>query len=132
MATNRVFSKSMLYLSCLKFSANDFKPAFVNGHWRKPRISLRRQADLRKACLIQGKTPEDYGLPSVKENKPLRVKPPKGTKYQRNYEERKMKVEKSLGSMSEKIADWKEASLNERIILYLLIIHANVYIIITG
>ena len=88
MAANKAFSRTLLSLSQPRFSASDFKPAFVNGHWRKPRFGLRRQADLRKICLIQGKAPEDYGLPEVRENKPLRVKPPKGTKYQRNYAER--------------------------------------------
>jgi hypothetical protein len=38
--------------------------------------------------LLEGRDPTSHGLPEPKQHKPLRVKPPKGTKYQRNYEER--------------------------------------------
>ncbi|RKP24234.1 hypothetical protein SYNPS1DRAFT_12707 [Syncephalis pseudoplumigaleata] len=108
MATARIFSKRLLQLSRLQYKAEDFQTSFVNGHWRQPRIGPRRQADLRKACLLEGRDPASHGLPEPKQHKPLRVKPPKGTKYQRNYEERKAKVEKSLSDMPTKITEWKE------------------------
>lgn len=34
--------------------ANAIKPMKVNGHWRKPKLSARRLAMLRKECLRNG------------------------------------------------------------------------------
>jgi hypothetical protein len=115
MATVRKFSEHMLKLARKQHSPKDFVPQFVNNHWRPPRISLRRQADLRKACLIQGLDPVKLGIPPKAEHKPLRTKPPKGTKYQRNYEERKAKVEKLMAEMPKKIEAWREEKRQEKL-----------------
>jgi len=36
----------------------DLIPTFVNGRWRKPKLSLRKQAELRKKAAIEGKVAE--------------------------------------------------------------------------
>ncbi|PVU85457.1 hypothetical protein BB559_007011 [Furculomyces boomerangus] len=110
MASLRKFSESMLkYLSePIKDKHAAFSPNFVNGKWRNPKFSLRRQADLRKMCLLNGVDPESIGLPPKVKKNALRQKPPKLHKEQRQYAEKKAKVEKALEDMPKKIMEWKE------------------------
>ena len=61
----------------------DSKPRLVNRNWRKPRISARRLAELRKKYIAMGfywpeKTLIDRGLD----------KPPKGHRFEREKQER--------------------------------------------
>ncbi|OMJ20472.1 hypothetical protein AYI70_g4091 [Smittium culicis] len=115
MASVRKFSDKMLkYLTePIKNQQLAFSPNLINGKWREPKFSLRRQADLRKLCLLNGVEPESIGLPSKSEKKSVRYKPPKGHKSQRQYLEKKNKVQAALQDMPNKISNWKENTQKE-------------------
>lgn len=84
-----MISKQVMKLIAVKHPSSNFVPQFINGFWRSSKYSLRRQADMRKAAILTGKDPiNDVGLPPVPEKQPLRIKPPKGTKAQRTYQQR--------------------------------------------
>ncbi|KAL1921197.1 mitochondrial 54S ribosomal protein mL59 [Calcarisporiella thermophila] len=103
-----------------QWDPSSFQPQFYVsevtgiGRWRPPLLSLRRQADLRKACIIRDIDPTTIGLPAVKEKGVLRSKPPKGTKAERTADERKAKIAKNLEEMPKKIQSWKEDLLREK------------------
>jgi hypothetical protein len=105
----KFISESLKQLVQRAHPPSDFAPQFVNGFWRSPKYSLRRQADMRKAARIL--QVEMIGLPEESTRKPLRVKPPKGTKYQRNYQERMAKIDKALQDMPNKVAQWKKVHI---------------------
>ncbi|OLY81529.1 hypothetical protein AYI68_g4363 [Smittium mucronatum] len=115
MASLRNFSDKMLkYLSePVKNKQAAFYPNLVNGKWREPRFSLRRQADLRKMCLLNNVVPESIGLPPKAPKKPVKYKPAKGHKSQRTYLEKKEKVQAALQDMPNKISTWKENAFKE-------------------
>ena len=106
---NRAFSREIIKLASTMHPTQDFLPRFFNGYWRSPRFSLRRQADIRKCAIMLGRDPVlDVGLPPLPEKKPLRVKPPKGTKMERTYEERQEKIRKAMEEMPEKVQKWRK------------------------
>ncbi|KAI8975260.1 hypothetical protein BDF20DRAFT_822026 [Mycotypha africana] len=120
MATYRVFSKKILdKVSRIKLTEADVKPQLVYNHykekafWRPGRLSLRRQNDLRKACIQQGIQPESIGLPAVKEHKPLRYKPNKLEKHERMRAEREETIRKNMENMPKTIQAWKEDKMKE-------------------
>ncbi|KAJ2780614.1 hypothetical protein H4R18_003370 [Coemansia javaensis] len=110
MATARQFSAAVLRHLEAKHPEDAFKATFVNGYWRGPRFSLRRQAELRKACLLTGVDPASIGMPEPPQTRAMQYKPPKGHKQQRLYAEKQAAIQKNLADMPEKIRKWKEAS----------------------
>jgi hypothetical protein len=81
-AIRRTYDSS-LFRPNIRFSKN-----LGREIWASPRISLRRQADLRKNCEYMGIDPSRIGLPPKKEKKPPRQLPPKGEKHERTAAER--------------------------------------------
>ncbi|KAJ2451782.1 hypothetical protein EV183_003378 [Coemansia sp. RSA 2336] len=114
MATVRKFSEAVLKNIKTVHSENEFKATFVNGHWRSPRFSLRRQAELRKACLFNNIDPKSIGMPEVAAPKTMQKKPPKGHKQQREYAAKQAKIQKNLQEMPEKIRKWKSDLAKEK------------------
>ncbi|KAJ1948570.1 hypothetical protein DL89DRAFT_281312 [Linderina pennispora] len=114
MATVRKFSANILNHVKAEHAETAFKVSFVNGHWRPPHFSLRRQAELRKACLVQGIDPTSIGMSELAPKKPVRSKPPKGHKQQRTYAEKQAMIQKNLDEMPEKIRKWKEDLAKEK------------------
>ncbi|RUP43151.1 hypothetical protein BC936DRAFT_137541 [Jimgerdemannia flammicorona] len=118
MTTLRKFSLRVLKSIATPHPPEIFKPKIVinqltgNTHWHPPKYSLRRQADMRKACILSGKDPESIGLPPLPEKKPLRTKPPKLAKHVRMAPERKAKIDLALKNMLERIKEWKEVRIN--------------------
>ncbi|KAI9297202.1 hypothetical protein K502DRAFT_363453 [Neoconidiobolus thromboides FSU 785] len=104
-------SKYINFLKTTQFKATDFTPQFINEKWCKPKYSLREQADLRKACHLLGMNPSDLGLP-VKQNKEVRVTP-EGTKYQKNYLDRKLKTDTAVDNMDKTVNKWKQEKEKE-------------------
>ncbi|KAJ1961712.1 hypothetical protein GGI12_003095 [Dipsacomyces acuminosporus] len=114
MATVRKISASILNHIRTEHAENAFKATFVNGFWRSPRFSLRRQAEIRKACLMNDIDPTSIGFPEPQPKKPVRSKPPKGHKQQRLYAEKKAKIQKNMEEMPSKIRKWKEDLAKEK------------------
>lgn len=57
-----------------KHPKRDFFPTLSNNVWRKPRISLRNQARIRKAALLCGIDPvKELGLPEKADNHGVRI-----------------------------------------------------------
>ncbi|KAI7863406.1 hypothetical protein BDF14DRAFT_1843953 [Spinellus fusiger] len=119
MATHRVFSAKMLQK--LKTPLTDahvtpqlvFNEAKQKSYWRPPQLSLRQQNDLRKACLQEGVDPMTLRLPAAPAAKPLRYKPNKLEKHERNREERQATIRKNLEKMPLTIKAWKAEKLKE-------------------
>ncbi|KAJ2715776.1 hypothetical protein H4R19_001015 [Coemansia spiralis] len=114
MATVRTFSKAILGNLAKVHGESSFKATFVDGHWREPRFSLRRQAELRKACLVTGVDPATIGMPEPRARKVMQKKPPKGHKQQRLYAQKQAAIQKNLDEMPEKIRKWKEELAKEK------------------
>lgn len=116
MATARKFSKQILKHLEIKHPSSAFEPTFVNNNWRQPKFSLRRQADLRKACLLNHTDTDAIGMPPTKvsNKRPLYGKPPKGHKHQLGYEERQERIRKNMEEMPEKIRKWKQELAKEK------------------
>ncbi|KAJ2357786.1 hypothetical protein IWW50_001608 [Coemansia erecta] len=114
MATARKFSESVLKHLKTKHAENAFSPTFVNNHWRSPKFSLRRQAELRKACLLNNVDPASIGMPEPKPQKIMQKKPPKGHKQQREYAMKQEKIQKNLDEMPQKISKWKADLAKEK------------------
>ncbi|KAI9227690.1 MAG: hypothetical protein DHS80DRAFT_6351, partial [Piptocephalis tieghemiana] len=91
-----------------------FRPRFIQGHWRDPKVSLRRQADIRKTCLILGVDPVSIGLPEKKEKGTLRKKPFKLHKSERTFSERRAKVAKAMEEMPSRVEQWRREYREER------------------
>ncbi|ORY04905.1 hypothetical protein K493DRAFT_205135 [Basidiobolus meristosporus CBS 931.73] len=114
MATLRSISKKALSQVQKTYEPELFLPQFVNNRWRAPKYGLRIQANMRKNCILSGIDPISIGLPPVKESKPVRVKPPKGTKIQRTYVEKQAKIRDNLTKMDEKITNWRQEQRKEK------------------
>uniref|UniRef100_A0A061R0U9 MRPL25 domain-containing protein n=1 Tax=Tetraselmis sp. GSL018 TaxID=582737 RepID=A0A061R0U9_9CHLO len=80
------------------------QPTFVNGKWRKPAISAKNVARLRKEDLLAGKE-----WPYEKPRSDPPYKQPKGHKRHKELEQRAKKVEEKLASMDDKIAQYRES-----------------------
>ncbi|CAG8577442.1 5684_t:CDS:2 [Paraglomus occultum] len=87
-----------------------YKPKLGREIWASPRISLRRQADMRKNCIALGIDPSSIGLPEKKEKKPPRVIPPKGKKHERTAAER---TAKAVQDMDKTIENWRKEKREE-------------------
>ena len=59
------------------------KPTFVNGRWRKPAISARRMAEIRKSLVASGVCWPPGPLANRGGDKPLKL-----IKHERNREKR--------------------------------------------
>lgn len=94
----------------------DVKPQFVKNektgksHWRKPRLSLRVQSDLRKVAEMIGDEPVSLGLPEKAVKKPLRTRPNKLEKHERKRAEREAAIRQNMEKMDETIKTWREVS----------------------
>ncbi|KAJ2365029.1 hypothetical protein H4S02_005761 [Coemansia sp. RSA 2611] len=113
MATARKFSDAVLKHLQTQHAESSFTATFVNGYWRSPRFSLRRQAELRKACVMRGVDPVSIGLPEPAPHKVMQKKPPKGHKQQREYQAKQEKIQKNMREMPAKIRDWKQGLAKE-------------------
>ncbi|RUS17984.1 hypothetical protein BC937DRAFT_89285 [Endogone sp. FLAS-F59071] len=120
MASIRHFSPKVLKSIAKPHPPRIFLPRVVvneftgKSRWHPPAISLRRQANMRKACLLEGVAPESIGMPPLPDKKPLRIKPPKLAKHERMAPERKAKIAKAIENMPETIKAWKEEKLREK------------------
>ncbi|CAG8457160.1 1028_t:CDS:2 [Ambispora leptoticha] len=83
-------------------------------HWRKPRISKRLQADMRKNCIYLGIDPLSIGLPEKPDRNPPRTKPPKGNKADRLKPIRQAKIQKAMEDMPKTIEKWKTEKRTEK------------------
>ncbi|KAJ2957907.1 hypothetical protein NQZ79_g6424 [Umbelopsis isabellina] len=82
-------------------------------HWRKPRLSLRVQADLRKSCERYGDSATMFGFPEQAAKKPLRLRPNKLEKHERKRAEREENIRQNMVKMEETIKNWREEKLRE-------------------
>ncbi|KAJ1920356.1 hypothetical protein H4219_001331 [Mycoemilia scoparia] len=116
MATNRVFSAKLLKQIQSAHLAEEFTAQFKNGFWRSPKFSLRRQADMRKACLLNSIDPASIGLSekTVSLKKTKKMNKPKGHKHQRNYMARQEEINQALQDMPTKIQTWKDDLAKEK------------------
>ncbi|KAJ2556900.1 hypothetical protein EV175_001691 [Coemansia sp. RSA 1933] len=114
MATARTFSKAILKQLGKVHAESDFAPTFVNGHWRPGKFSARRQAELRKACLLNNIDPASIGMPEPSAKGILLKKPPKGHKQQRQYAQKQVTIQKNLDDMPNKIKKWKDDLAKEK------------------
>ncbi|KAJ9057120.1 hypothetical protein DSO57_1001683 [Entomophthora muscae] len=107
MLNRAVTNKFRDFLTKTKFSKDDFVARYIDGKWYKPKYSLRKQADMYKSSIILGLDPIKLNIPVPAPHKTLQQSPPEGTKYQKNYLERKAKVDAALKNMPKTIAKWK-------------------------
>ncbi|KAK9762661.1 hypothetical protein K7432_011404 [Basidiobolus ranarum] len=114
MATLRTISQKALSQIQKTYEPKVFLPQYVDNRWRAPKFGLRIQANMRKNCILSGIDPLSIGLPAVKESKPVRVKPPKGTKVQRTYVEKQAKIRDNLLKMEEKITHWRQEQRKDK------------------
>ncbi|KAJ1872258.1 hypothetical protein H4R99_006613 [Coemansia sp. RSA 1722] len=114
MATVREFSAKILKRLETKHPLTSFKVTAIGNKWRPGKYSLRQQADMRKACLINGVDPKSIGMPEKPVKKVKQSKPPKGHKQQRMYAQKQAAIEKNLQDMPEKIRKWKEGLAAEK------------------
>ncbi|KAJ1977123.1 hypothetical protein H4R33_006285 [Dimargaris cristalligena] len=115
MATIRRFSAQLLAKVEKTWLPQDFKAQFVNGFWRSSKLSLRQQADLRKACLYRGVDAQSIGMPPVVSAKPLRLRRHKGRKADLTKPQRQAKIQAALDDMPQTIANWKMAKKAEKV-----------------
>ena len=85
-----------------KFGEAALKPQKVNGLWRKPAISAKNSARLRKDTLLAG---EEWEF--EQEKKPRPYKKPKGHKVDRLQLIRKAEIEENMKNMPQKIAKYR-------------------------
>jgi hypothetical protein len=98
----------------------DVKPQFVKNentgksHWRKPRLSLRVQSDLRKTAELMGEDATSLGLPAKPAKKILRARPNKLEKHERKRAEREATINQNMEKMNETIKNWREVNKGEK------------------
>jgi hypothetical protein len=80
------------------------------SHWRKPRLSLRVQSDLRKVAEMVGDEPVSLGLPERTVKKPLRIRPNKLEKHERKRAEREASIRQNMDKMNDTIKNWREVN----------------------
>ncbi|KAJ2515335.1 hypothetical protein H4217_005234 [Coemansia sp. RSA 1939] len=115
MATARKFSKEILKHLDKTYPESAFKATFVDGRWRRGRFSGRRQAELRKACLVNQVDSASIGLPPLApRSSNFQKKAPKGHKQQRTYAEKQAAIQKNLDDMPNKIKKWKDDLAKEK------------------
>lgn len=99
----------------------DVKPQFVKNentgksHWRKPRLSLRVQSDLRKVAELMGEDSVALGLPEKSPNKVLRARPNKLEKHERKRSEREASIRQNMEKMDDTIKTWREVNKGEKL-----------------
>ncbi|ORX61480.1 hypothetical protein DM01DRAFT_1404272 [Hesseltinella vesiculosa] len=119
MSSYKVFSAKFISRLANPLKEADVKPQLVfneakqKSFWRPPRVPLRVQNDLRKACVQYGIDPVAYGLPAAAAHKPLKYKPNKLEKHERMRSERQETIRKNLEKMPQTIQAWKEDKLKE-------------------
>ncbi|KAK8800800.1 hypothetical protein WA538_004140 [Blastocystis sp. DL] len=101
----------------LETIAKVIKPQLVNGVWRKPKLSARRVARIRKECLrygtingVQTKWDPEWDKPK----KSWIPRPPKGHAYDRALPDRIALIDKNMKAMPKLIEETrKEAYLSK-------------------
>eukprot|EP00297_Palpitomonas_bilix_P014513 CAMPEP_0113888822 /NCGR_PEP_ID=MMETSP0780_2-20120614/13107_1 /TAXON_ID=652834 /ORGANISM="Palpitomonas bilix" /LENGTH=132 /DNA_ID=CAMNT_0000877757 /DNA_START=145 /DNA_END=543 /DNA_ORIENTATION=- /assembly_acc=CAM_ASM_000599 len=92
------------------------KPTFVNGKWRKPKVSARRAADIKKAHYAElaqeGKL--DISMVERKELKPVTAPKMKMNKWWRTLPKRTAKIEQRMKDMPKRIAEYRQAVAEKR------------------
>ena len=90
------------------------RPQFVNGKWRKPEISGRQKAELKKYF-------HQCGLPWIYEQpKPfvhansVYNKRPKPTLVERNFEQRLATIRKNLSTQDERLEKLRQENLDKQ------------------
>tara|TARA_B110000977_G_scaffold26996_1_gene33889 strand:+ start:12538 stop:12939 length:402 start_codon:yes stop_codon:yes gene_type:complete len=78
------------------------EPSRVNGKWHAPQFSRRKIAELRKAALSF-----DMEWLYYREQKPVRDRPPKGHKHDRERPLREAKIQAALAKQPELIAAYR-------------------------
>jgi chromatin segregation and condensation protein Rec8/ScpA/Scc1 (kleisin family) len=102
-------------------TAADVAPQFVKNentgksHWRKPRLSLRVQSDLRKAAESMGEDSVALGLPEKSAKKVLRARPNKLEKHERKRAEREASIRQNMEKMNDTIKNWREVNKGEEL-----------------
>ena len=98
-----------------------FKPQFVKESWRKPAISGREAAILRKAAIRDGtygafdpQTGRGWDPLWDKPGKVSSIRPPKETKRERTRESRAERIEQLLEQADEKIEAYRKAQLEKK------------------
>ena len=98
-----------------------FKPHFVEESWRKPAISGREAAILRKAAIRDGtygafdpQTGRGWDPLWDKPGKVSSIRPPKETKRERTRESRAERIEQLLEQADEKIEAYRKAQLEKK------------------
>eukprot|EP00741_Cyanophora_paradoxa_P016698 tig00020938_g16127.t1 len=91
------------YAERWKPTADKFKAHLVDGKWRRPELSLRKKAMLRKEALLKGE-PWPFDDPP----KEKVVKLPKGHKWEREKHLRVAKIQKALEEQPAKIAEYRK------------------------
>jgi hypothetical protein len=97
---------------------DDLLPTQVDGKWRRPRISGRMAAELRKRAVREG-TFGSYDpvlglgwLSAWDEQRSTRIatvsRPPKGRAHDNNLAKRLAAIEKGLATQAERIAEWQK------------------------
>lgn len=95
----------MMALALLKkLGEAALKPQKVNGLWRKPAISAKNVARLRRESLLAG---EQWQF--EEEKKPRPYKKPKGHKVDRLKQIRLVEIEENMKNMPQKIAKYRES-----------------------
>lgn len=89
-------------------------PQRVNGRWRKPRLSLRKQAVARKAAILEGtygSWDEATGLgwdPAWDRHKKVTVmRKPKGRRHDREQASRMAKIDEGLAAQEKLVAAYR-------------------------
>eukprot|EP01094_Clydonella_sp_ATCC50884_P010720 TRINITY_DN2055_c4_g2_i1.p2 TRINITY_DN2055_c4_g2~~TRINITY_DN2055_c4_g2_i1.p2 ORF type:complete len:251 (-),score=59.32 TRINITY_DN2055_c4_g2_i1:89-841(-) len=91
------------------------RPQFMYGRWRKPKVSARRVAEIRKAALEQGEPWVDPRAPKVyKPRHPLARVGPKGHKHEKLKEKRLENIAEQLKKMPKMIADYRKEQRDRR------------------
>eukprot|EP00128_Syssomonas_multiformis_P011524 Colp12_sorted_trinity150504_noHs@36497 len=80
------------------------KPVKAGDCWKKPVLSARRIADLRKEATIAG---VPFPIPA-KKHKPWIKKAPKGHKHEREFAARLATIEENMKKMPQMIADYRK------------------------
>jgi hypothetical protein len=89
------------------------------SHWRKPRLSLRVQSDLRKVAEMVGDEPVSLGLPEKTIKKPLRIRPNKLEKHERKRAEREASIRQNMDKMNDTIKNWREVNNEHSTLMYM-------------
>lgn len=93
------------FAAIIRFS----QPTFLNGRWRKPKLSRRKLGVLKKTFILAGvgwpELPSKYKPPAtyIREEKG-----PKGHKYEKEKELRKKKIAENLVKIDKQIETMKK------------------------